>query len=301
MGRRFNNTRRIWMQTVLAALVFPMLQMAALSSAHSCTAWAVAGDRVRDGGTLLAKNRDWKPEEDELKLVTPEKGFRYMALLALRSGRTRWVVAGINEKELAVISTTVSSIPKQERLIGKGGINEKILANFDSVDAVIHQKGKLSENHPTFLMLADRHKIAYIEIAPGGDVAAKVSENGTLCHTNHYIDSGFLWANKKVGTSSSKRLHRIEQLLTEHSSPLTLDDFAGFSDDRHDGPDDSIWRTGSSPGRTRTLATWIVSIPESGFPSLYVKLANPGEAEKTFRLKLDETFWNKGRDGGILR
>ena len=299
-GKSMNHGRTCT-QVLLIALVVSMFHVAAPTSAHSCTAWAAAGDRVRGGGALLAKNRDWKPEEDELKLVTPENGFRYLALLAVRSGMTRWVVAGINEKELAVISTTVSSIPREERLMGAGAINEKILANFASVDSVIQQRGMLSECRPTFLMLADRRKIACIEIAPGGRVAVRVSDNGTLCHTNHYIDSGLLWANKKIGMSSSTRLDRIEHLLTEHPSPLTLDDFAAFSEDRHDGADNSIWRTGSSPEKTRTLASWILSIPENGFPDLYVKLANPGEAEKKCRLTLDEAFWEKGWSDGSLR
>jgi hypothetical protein len=286
--------KRIFKQAVCAALIIPMLQAAALSSAESCTAWAAAGDRVSNGGILLAKNRDWEPERNELKLVTPEKGFRYMGLLALQPDGSRWVVAGINEKELVVISTTASSIPRKERLTGARGLDEKVLANCDSVDSVIRHRDMLSESHPVFLMLADKSGIACVEIAPEGRIAVKTTNSGTLCHTNHYIDSHLLWANRKIGSSSSSRLDRIEQLLAEHSSPLTLEDFVRFSEDRNDGPDESIWRTGSRPGKTRTLASWIVSIPEKGVPSLYLKLANPGETEKMYRLQIDETLWTKG-------
>ncbi len=277
------------------------VQFAAVSSARPCTAWAVAGYRASHGGTLLAKNRDWKPERDELKLVVPARGFRYLALFALHSNGRRFVAAGINERGLAVISTSASSVPRKERAVGAGGLNEKLLASFDSVESVMQQKGMLSGGHPIFLMLADNSEIAQIEIAPHGAVASKTVNRGALCHTNHYLDPKLLWANHKIGKSSAKRLERIEQLLTGHHCPLTLNDFISFSGDRHDGPDDSIWRTGSSPGKERTLATWIVSIPVKGVPSLYVKLANPGETEKSYRLELDESLWTHGwGDGGTI-
>jgi len=50
------------------------------------------------------------------------------------------------------------------------------------------------------------------------------------------------------------------------------------------GADYSIWRTGSAPRKTRTLATWLVSIPALGSPRLYLKTADPGEAERLCRL-----------------
>jgi hypothetical protein len=73
--------------------------------------------------------------------------------------------------------------------------------------------------------------------------------------------------------------------------PLTMEDFIKFSGDKNDGPDNSIWRTGSTPQKTRTLATWIVEIPKNDVPTLYVKCANPGEEEKTYEVKLEDKLW----------
>jgi hypothetical protein len=89
------------------------------------------------------------------------------------------------------------------------------------------------------------------------------------------------------------RLERIQRLLAMRPRPLTLADFISFSGDRHDGPDYGIWRSGSTPKKIRTLASWIVRLPANGPPTLYVKLANPGEPPATRRLQLDTSFWEK--------
>ena len=56
------------------------------------------------------------------------------------------------------------------------------------------------------------------------------------------------------------------------------------------GPDNSIWRKGSSPRATRTLATWIIFQPVSGKAVLYVKLANPREEIRENRYFLEDLF-----------
>ena len=87
------------------------------------------------------------------------------------------------------------------------------------------------------------------------------------------------------------RLSRIGELLDGQSAPFNQEDFIAFSRDRNDGPDDSLWRTGGKPDGTRTLASWIVSLPPEAPPELFFRLANPGEPEQTMRLTLDRPFW----------
>ncbi|MCE5244047.1 MAG: carcinine hydrolase/isopenicillin-N N-acyltransferase family protein [Syntrophobacteraceae bacterium] len=283
-------------RTSWGILILLLLLEAFPVGASACTCWSAAGERALGGGTILAKNRDWEPQRDELKVVAPPGGLRYVALVAIPDGGKRRVVAGVNEKGLAVVSLSASSVPKKDRTIGAGGLNEKLLAGFDSVDAALGRKELLSAHRPAFLMLADGKRIAEVEIAPRGDVAVRVTDNGTLCHTNHYLDPKLVWANSKIGKSSARRLDRIRELVGGHPSPFGMEDFIAFSDDRHDGPDESIWRTGSTPEKTRTLAGWIVAVPRNGVPSLYVKLANPGEKERTYKVKLDQTVWSGSVD-----
>jgi hypothetical protein len=70
-----------------------------------------------------------------------------------------------------------------------------------------------------------------------------------------------------------------------------MDDFVAFSQDQSAGPDNSIFRTGSNPGKSRTVATWIIAIPPEGSPELYVKMKDPGEDFRAYSGKLDPEFW----------
>jgi predicted choloylglycine hydrolase len=260
--------------------------------ARACTLWAAAGDGVEDGGTLLAKNRDMPPQISELRIYTPKTGYRFLGLFHVK-GAKALPVAGINEKGLAIVSATASSIPRVERYATGRGLNEKLLTAFDSVDSLLADRELLSASHPTFYMAADRKKIAVIEVGPKGQVAVKTQENGVLFHTNHYLDPKLLQANEKVGRSSQVRLDRIGALMTGAPVPFNVEAFKRFSEDQSGGPDDSIWRTGSTPARERTLATWIVSLPKNGYPTVSVKLANPDEPVKTFTFTLDNSFWTE--------
>ena len=117
----------------------------------------------------------------------------------------------------------------------------------------------------------------------------------------HYSTGGanrlppLLKFNEKTGESSRRRRQRIEELLRNHAKPYSLDDFIAFSEDRNDGPDNSIRRTSSTPKKAVTLSVWIVYFPKNGHPQLYVRLANPKEEEKTSRLNLDDVFYDHKR------
>jgi hypothetical protein len=95
------------------------------------------------------------------------------------------------------------------------------------------------------------------------------------------------------------RLVRIQELLAARRLPLAQTDFTAMTEDRLWGPDDSIWRTGDSPKKIRTLAAWSVGLPPDGPPTLYFKIANPGESAAVRQLRLDAAFWEKARPGVI--
>lgn len=272
----------LWVFSALASPILP---------AHACTLWAVTDDRTADGAVLIAKNRDWTPQRQELELIKPEKGYCFFALLPIEPKKQPRVVAGINEKGLVVVSATAGSIPEAERKKGGGGLSTLLLNSRDSVDAVVETQEVFSRYRPGFYMFADRKKIGVIEIAPEGRYAFRVSDRGVLFHTNHYLDESLLRVNDRVRDSSRIRLNRIREILDGHSGPFHMDDFVGMSEDRHAGPDNSIWRTGSTLRRTRTLSAWIVALPKEGGPRLYVKLANPGEPEAVIRHIFDASFW----------
>ncbi|MFC1852376.1 carcinine hydrolase/isopenicillin-N N-acyltransferase family protein [candidate division CSSED10-310 bacterium] len=262
-------------------------------SLEACTLWAAAGTELHDGGTLIAKNRDWDAEyKQELRIVHPENGFSYFGIFVDINNQPE-LKAGVNIHGLVAISASVSSIPQKERekLPHTPALLQKLLKNWKSVDeALSHQDWFLG---PRFVMLADKVKIALIEIAPDGKLSIDQKLNGVLFHANHYVSEEFIWANKVKKDSSLRRQERICSLMSKAGKKFYLGDFITISNDRSAGPDNSIWRTGSSVNSTRTHATWIVFQPFTGDARLYLKLANKGEQEKEYNLFLKEVFSNQ--------
>lgn len=262
---------------------------------RACTLWAAAGSRVQGGGVLIAKNRDMAPDHrQELRLVKPPGGFRYFGLCAVDSDEPG-VKAGVNEKGLVIVDAAASCLPmcERQRRPEVEHLNEKILSACADVDAVLRRQ--LMFLAPAYYLVADRAKAVLLEVALDGTRSVSKIAQGTITHTNHYLSVALLDDNQKVNPGSRLRLQRIRELLSGRRQALTLADFIVFSGDRHDGPDRSIWRSGCTPKKIRTLASWIVRLPPDGAPSLYVKLANPGEPPRTYQFQLNDSFWGKQR------
>lgn len=243
---------------------------------------------------MVSKNRDWEPDHQQhLKIVQPAKGYRYLGLFA-EGGADSGLKAGINDQGLAVVSASASSIPKRirETQPETAGIMRKLLAGFSSVDELLAQKEIFAKTHAEFLIVSDHSKIAVVEVGLEGSYAVSICENRTVTHTNHFCEKTLTHFNEQQGESSQVRYKRIQDLLTQKSPPYTLEDFKTMSTDRNAGPNNSIWRTGSSPKKTRTLATWISAIPREGSPTLYVKIANPDSAPREYTFELKESFWS---------
>jgi len=259
---------------------------------QACTLWAANGSRVKDGGSLIVKNRDWIPNQQEfLKLVAPDSGYRYFGLSA--DGKYPGIKAGINEKGLVVVSATVASIPSTERraMPHVSGILVKLLRECASVDDALSKTNLFLG--PEILMIADKYKIATIEIGPEGKFFISSKKNDIVYHTNHYINSGMTDFNQTIDESSQTRFNRIEQLLQDTAKPYDLANFISFSNDQNSGPDNSIFRTGSTPMKTRTMAVWAVQIPPSGSPEIHIKILNPNENEQNLRIIADDVFSGK--------
>jgi hypothetical protein len=219
-------------------------------------------------------------------VFAPEGGYRSVALDAV-GATDAGVKAGVNEKGLAIVSATAGQVPKSERAKFKqaGNLNRRILSSCATVEDVM---GKLDLfRRPAFYMIADRCEIALIEVSPDGRPAVIRRRNGMVTHTNHYVALEPPTGTRAPGVSSSHRYQRIQELLSNPTRPFTIEDFVGFSADRTEGPNNSIWRTGRAEGRTRTLATWIVAVPPAGTPRLYVKTADPGQSERTCRISVE--------------
>lgn len=258
-------------------------------NAFPCTLWAVAGAQA-DGGTLISKNRDWVPDHRQvLKKVSPKTGLKFLGLYA-EGNNDPGLKAGVNEKGLSIVSAS-SNIPRSVRASqpDKHGIMVQILTSYSSVKAVLDDAEQVfTKSRANFFMLSDRSTVVQVEVGLDGRFTVKTSQSGSLAHTNHYLDPQLAALyNKKISTSSVIRLGRIETLLGQTQGPYTLDQFTAFSQDQHDGANNSLWRS----GREHTLASWMVAVPTHGAPRLRLVMANPGETRRTQDLLLDEAFW----------
>jgi len=279
---------RIWLRLTIA-----LLSLTCSPPLYACTLWSATGERVKDGGSLIAKNRDWLPDHSQqLRLISPPDGLKYIGIFAV-GGNAPGLKGGINAQGLVVVSATAGSIPSHERKTMRRTrqLLNKILSECGSVDEAL-KKGEWFIG-PQHLLLADKHKTAVIEIAPNAQYSVKVTDNGVLYHTNHYLDDNLLKYNEKIGKSSLIRRQRISTLLNSKSRSFTLEDFIAFSNDQNDGVNNSLWRIGKSKTGTRTLLSWIAVLPRNESPRVYVKMANPGEREKTYSFHTADIFNGK--------
>lgn len=265
----------------------------ATSPVLACTLWAASGAQVDGGGTLIAKNRDWKPDHHQIvRVVHPGSGYAYIGLFA-EGNRTPGLKAGTNQRGLTILSAS-SNIPKQLRQTqpDKHSVMRQILARYASVEELDRDAGHVfSSSRAGFFLISDASQVMTVEVGLQGRFATHRIAAGTMAHTNHYLDPALAGQfEDKPGISSTTRLARIRALLAMAATPYNMQIFATMSRDRHDGPDNSLWRH----GREYTLASWIVLAPQAGPPHLHLVVANPDEPENTLDLVLDDQFWSAG-------
>lgn len=259
----------------------------------ACTLFAATGSAyVKNGGTLISKTRDWTPQYNGAKLYTLHGENTFYAIIAGDTKDSMSPRGGINDKGLAIVVASASSVPKDvlRKIPRKGNITQDILSACNSVEEAVKN---INGYRGQFVLLADREEIALVEISPEGIPDVKRIKSGYLYHTNHYVCDDFVKYNAKLGESSRTRFDRIGSLLTESAKPFSIDDFTSFTDDRHDGPVNSIWRVGDARHSIKTQAAFTVHISPDGDAEIFLKICKdplfPKEFE-TIKIKSSEIF-----------
>lgn len=143
--------------------------------ALACTLYAAQGTAVADGGTIAAKNRDWRPQEQSLHLAEPRQpgGYRYYGLYGGPFERHQ-LRGGVNEAGLVAYSAAVSSVTKKQKAAAAEahppvqGTLRKVLERYATVEETV-QHPELFQG-VRFVMLADRSEVAWIEGGLDGEV-----------------------------------------------------------------------------------------------------------------------------------
>ena len=241
-----------------------------VSSALACTLFGVQGSRVLGGGTLVVKNRDFRPEYQEMRLVQGSH-YRFYGLYGGTEAKMG-LKGGVNEAGLAVLSAAASCIPQKERkTMGRNtGALGKLLGRYATVEEAL--ASGIDLGGPKFLLLADATELAWVEVGDADRVTVRRVKNDTLAHTNFYLSPEFEDLNLKPAVSARQRYARIQELLESQKDPYGLDDLIRYSQDRTEGADNSIWRSGSREKAPQTLATFGVWLHAGARPDVFVKI-----------------------------
>ena len=268
---------------VLCVLVL----LAAPARADACTLWAAAGPQVTGGGTMIVKNRDWQPDNQQ-KIRLDTKGKYRFVYLEAEGNNFSGAKQGINEKGLAIV---LASAPREVERAGKNAGMTRLrtlLASYASVqEALTALRAGAWVINPQFMVLADGKEIACVEFGPAGQysVVGQMG-SGVVFHTNHYVSPQFEPLNPKKLSSSLDRYNKISSLL-KTGGPFDVQKFQGFS------VDPTLWREGVTPTSTRTLSSWIIRQAPDGSGVLYLRMANPGHPIREYSFALKDLFGGK--------
>ncbi len=156
------------------------------AATEGCSTWVATRSATRDGGPILAKNRDYNLEHLPLQCVVqaePERGYRYTYLTS--AGSPGVFVAGFNEAGLAVVDTHVSTSD-----VGPGlpayALSMHLLeqhATVHSALAYLHSTPRLGRNN--LLLADDEGDIMLFEMGHRHSTVLH-PEADFLVNTNHY-------------------------------------------------------------------------------------------------------------------
>lgn len=260
------------------AFIFPL-------SAEACTLWAGAGDSIVDGGTIISKNRDWLPDnQQQLRLVSNTKGYRFVSLY-VTGNNSSGTKAGINEKGLAIVTASPPSyLEIPENYKGKT-TTPMLLTRYDSVASALNalQAGEWSRG-PEYLVLSDPKEVACVEFGNNStyDIVSRTN-SGVTFHTNHYLAQELVSLNQGNLANSQKRYTKIQGFL-QTKPQYDIADFRAYSDDP------TLWRIGRTPASVCTLASFMIRQFSDGQGTLYLKMANPGKTVKEYEFSLADLF-----------
>jgi isopenicillin-N N-acyltransferase-like protein len=153
-----------------------------------CTALAVLPEASRDGHTWLAQNWDWVGAQRAALVVlriTGDDGRQQMTLT--EAGMLAKI--GLNDHGVGVCLNILRSIDDGQSPGFPVHVLLRHLLECDSVDAARVMAQSITHGASPNLLVADAAgHAASLELSPRG-VAIVAPANGTLAHTNHYLDA----------------------------------------------------------------------------------------------------------------
>ena len=122
-------------------------------------------------------------------------------------------------------------------------------------------------------------------------MSVQVCNQGTMCHTNHYLSSQLILGNQMAHYSSKVRFHRVSRLVDRQRGPFNFADFLVFSQDRH-----AVRTIALTPRQhAQKNPTWQpLSCIYPMTHHTVLRMSNPGEPDKIVNFRLERALWAGG-------
>jgi isopenicillin-N N-acyltransferase-like protein len=207
-----------------------------------CTSFGLLPEATVNGHVVIGQNWDWIPDVQCAVLHTREPdGFETLAFTeaGIVGGKI-----GLNSAGLGLaINGLLSTSDDWTRMVSPFHVRcWEILRSLNLEAAAAIVTGQPRACSANFVMAQAPDRIVNVEAAPDA-VCEMAALNGTLAHSNHFLDSARLGVNEPLSERrphSYTRLARMRELL-EARRPLSVGDLQSCLRD-HDNYPDSVCR-----------------------------------------------------------
>jgi isopenicillin-N N-acyltransferase-like protein len=201
-----------------------------------CTALAVQPDRSATRGTLLAQNWDWLGmQRDAVVLIRSRETDGSSCLAFTEAGMLAKI--GLNAHGLGVCLNLMRSRDDGRRPGVPVHVLLRALLKRKTVSEAIQLASSVTHGGSSNVLCADRTgAVASLELSPGG-VEVVRPEDGTACHTNHFLmPAGREGEAPRAPTlSTEQRLACIQALVRGHRAPIGVDALQAMLRDESEG------------------------------------------------------------------
>lgn len=200
----------------------------AADATDGCTVWGAAGSITRDGAPVLVKNRDYRPEHQQLQCLArarPEHGYRYAYVTS--AGSPAVFSSGMNEAGLAIADTHVVSSD-----IGPGvarySVEMDVLEHHDSVESALEYLRDVPHLGDGTLTLVDRAGDMAVAETGHSSVGVVRPEQDFVVSTNHFVTPELhdMWTaedDPSHGGNSQPRYTHVASALSDHVGAHDVD------------------------------------------------------------------------------
>jgi hypothetical protein len=251
------------------------------SENQGCTTWAAAGSITQGGYPILAKNRDYRSNHQQLQCLVqahPNHGYRYSYLTS--AGSPGVFSSGMNEAGLAAADTHVSSLDIGPGLPRYASMME-VLEHHDNVSSALdYLQANKHTGNGTITLLDAEGDMAVFET--GNTFSSTIqSDEGFVVSTNHFVSPQLskLWKDKnehKYRGNSTGRYARVREELLEAKGEVDVQWAKGLMTS-HGNPQNAICRHRQVAAPNSTTISSILFLP--GEKRLHLSNGSPCTTE----------------------